>query len=257
MASQRELTVVILTKNEERVIARCIDSITFPADILVFDSESTDATVSIATARGARVVTESWQGDFSAQRNRADTHVVTPWVFHLDADEIVSPELAEELKALFVDPTRIGTTIARIPRNELIFGKWIEHGGWYPQYKLRLYRRGVGHWTGRVHEDFVGYRETPYTFRGAILHDSYRDVQTFIEKFNRYSTMDAETAFAGGSRFSFMRLIFQPIERFIGRYVVHRGYRDGMHGFVLAFLVALNYVMRQLKLWEKGLGGKE
>ena len=256
MSEKIDLTVVILTKNEENVLTRCINSVPFAAEVLVVDSGSTDGTSALAEKLGARVVSEPWSGNFAEQRNRGDRHVRTSWVLHLDADETVSAEMANELVEFFTYGKHTNITVGRFPRKELIFGRWIEHGGWYPQYKLRLYRHGTGNWTGRVHENYSGYSGEPTTFSAPILHDSYRDIPTFIDKFNRYSSIDAEEEMASGRKFSLFRLFFQPIERFLGRYVGHRGYRDGMHGFVLAALIGMNYFMRYIKLWEKEYVGK-
>lgn len=251
MPSKINLTIVILTKNEEKVLARCIASVPFAAEVLVVDSGSIDRTCALAEELGARVVNETWPGNFAEQRNRGDAHVQTSWILHLDADETVSPEMANELVAFFTGTAHEQVAAGRFPRKELIFGKWIEHGGWYPQYKLRLYRKGAGNWTGRVHENYSGFSGEPFSFAGPILHDSYRDIQTFIDKFNRYSSIDAEDEMASGRKFSLFRLFFQPIERFLGRYIGHQGYRDGMHGFVLAALIGMNYFMRNIKIWEK------
>lgn len=254
MHEKIDLTVVILTKNEENVLARCINSVPFAAEVLVVDSGSTDRTCALAQQLGARVINEPWPGNFAEQRNRGDANVQTTWILHLDADEKVSPQMANELIAFYAETTHKKITAGRFPRKELIFGKWIEHGGWYPQYKLRLYRKGAGNWVGRVHENYVGLQGEPFTFASPILHDSYRDIHTFIDKFNRYSSIDAEEEVASGRKFSLLRLFFQPIERFLGRYIGHQGYKDGMHGFVLAALIGMNYFMRYLKLWEKEYG---
>lgn len=246
-----DLTVVILTKNEEKTLARCIASVPFAGEVLVVDSGSSDETCALAVKLGARVVNEPWPGHFAEQRNRGDSHVRTEWVLHLDADETVSEAMAGELAAFFSDGRAAGVAAARFPRKELIFGKWIDHGGWYPQYKLRLYRKGAGNWIGRVHENYVGYPGDAFTFGGDILHDSYSSIELFLEKFNRYSSIDAEQAFLEGKKFSLFAMFTQPVERFLGRYLGHQGYRDGMHGFVLALLVGFNYFMRHLKLWER------
>lgn len=250
MHEKIDLTVVILTKNEENVLTRCINSVPFAAEVLVVDSGSTDSTCALAQHLGARVINEPWPGNFAEQRNRGDVHVRTSWILHLDADETVSVEMANELVAFFAVTAHEQVAAGRFPRKELIFGKWIEHGGWYPQHKLRLYRKGAGNWVGRVHENYSGFSGEPFTFTGPILHDSYRDIQTFIDKFNHYSSIDAEEEVASGRKFSFLRLFFQPIERFLGRYIGHQGYKDGMHGFVLAALIGMNYFMRHVKMWE-------
>jgi glycosyltransferase involved in cell wall biosynthesis len=243
------VTVVILARNEEDVIERCIRSALFAKEILVVDSGSTDSTCEIAHRLGARVLTNDWPGDFSVQRNFADDHAGFTWVLQLDADEIITSELAGEISDFFAQGLDKKYSAGQFPRKELIFGKWIENGGWYPQYKLRLYRTGSGKWTGSVHEHFTCIGET-YSFNSDLRHDSYKDVHTFVNKFNTYTTLGVREKFSNRNKFSLLKLIFQPFERFWGRYVVHKGYRDGFHGFVIAALISLTYFIEQVKLWE-------
>lgn len=250
MAGSVDLSVVILTNNEAKMIRRCIESVSFASEIVVIDSGSTDDTCAIAEKCGARVAYEPWPGSFAEQRNRGDFHARHQWVLQVDADEVVSNEMAGEIYSFLSSPAAADVVAGKFPRKELIFGKWIEAGGWYPQYKRRLYRHGAGKWVGTVHEDYVGFNGQERTFAGDILHDSYRDIETFIKKFNRYSSIDAEEAYRNGTPFSMAKLVFQPLERFFGRFVIHKGYRDGMHGFVIASLIGLNYFLRYVKLWE-------
>lgn len=243
------LSVLILAKNEGDRIRECIESARFAREVVVVDSGSTDGTRDIARGSGARVADAPWPGNFSMQRNRAEAFAACEWILQLDADEVVTPGLADELRGFFRSGLPATHPCGRMPRKEIIFGKWIRHGGWYPQYKLRLYRKGAGSWTGRVHEKY----ETAvpvHTFSNPIVHDSYRDIAVFVDKFNRYSTIDAEEDFAAGRKFRLHRLFLVPLERFFGRYVRHRGYRDGFHGFALAALIGMNYFLRNLKLWE-------
>jgi glycosyltransferase involved in cell wall biosynthesis len=249
-SNKLDISVVILTKNEERVIERCIASVPFAREICVFDSGSSDATCQIAEGLGARVVNLPWPGDFAVQRNIADSHTRSGWVLHLDADETVSSELAAEISDFFVNNLEMKYSAGQFPRKELIFGKWIEHGGWYPQYKLRLYRQGSGKWTGKVHEHFEGVGNV-FSFTSVMLHDSYKDIQTFLEKFNKYTSIGVEKEFIERKKFNLYKVFLQPAERFIGRYICHKGYRDGFHGFVLASLIAFSYFISNLKLWEK------
>lgn len=236
--------------NEADVIEKSIRSATFARDILVVDSGSTDNTCEIAERLGARVVYHKWPEDFSAQRNFADSHAICEWILHLDADETLKPEIAFELNNFFTKGLDQRYLSGRFPRREIVFGKWLKHGGWYPQYKLRFYKKGSGRWIGKVHEHFENTGEI-LTFSSPILHDSYKDIHTFIDKFNKYSTLDAEAEYAGKRSLSLLKLILQPIERFLGRYIIHRGYLDGFHGFAVASLIGLNYFLRYLKLWER------
>jgi glycosyltransferase involved in cell wall biosynthesis len=226
-----DLSVVILASNEGERIGDCIGSTRFAREVV------------------ARAVEAPWPGNFSTQRNRAEAFAACDWVLQLDADEVVTPELADEIHGFFRSGLHATHPCARMPRKEIIFGKWVQHGGWYPQYKLRMYRKGAGSWAGRVHERYETAGPV-HTFANPIVHDSYRNITVFVEKFNRYSTIDAEEDFAAGRKFRLHKLFLVPLERFLGRYVRHRGYRDGFHGFALAALIGLNYFLRHLKLWE-------
>ncbi len=241
------ISAVLITRNEADRIGACLESLRWADEVVVVDAESEDGTAALAAAAGARVTSRPWPGDFADQRNFADAQATGDWCFSVDPDEELTPALVAEVRRLVADPgPYVGFSFRR---RELIFGRWIDGGGWGTQRKLRLYRRGAGRWVGAVHERMVvdgavGQAVEP------LVHRSYDQVATFVEKFNRYSTMEAESAFREGRRFSWWALFTSPIERAFGRYVLHRGYRDGAHGLVLALLVGLNYFLRHLKLWE-------
>ncbi|MCL1925868.1 MAG: glycosyltransferase family 2 protein [Syntrophorhabdaceae bacterium] len=243
------LSVVIIAKNEEACIGRCVESVAFAGEVVVVDSGSADRTMEIAEAAGARVVHALWPGDYSVQRNRADEHARGEWVFQIDADETASMELAEEIAGFFASGLDRSNAAARIPRKEIIFGKWLRYGN-FSANLLRLYRKGAGAWHGKVHEHYVTDRAV-YAFANHIVHDSYESIHAFVEKYNRYSSIDAEQEFAKGKPFRLYKLFFAPLERFFGRFVIHAGFRDGFHGFVAAAMIGLNYFLRYLKLWEK------
>jgi len=243
------LSVVIITKNEEACIGKCLESVAFAGEVVVVDSGSVDRTKEIAEAAGARVVYAPWPGDYSVQRNRADEHARGEWVFQIDADETVSTELAGEIAGFFASGLDRSNAAVRIPRKEIMFGKWLRYGG-FSANLLRMYRRGTGTWKGKVHEHYV--TDSPvYAFADHIVHDSYESIHVFVEKYNRYSSIDAEQEFANGKPFRFYKLFLVPLERFFGRFVRHAGFRDGFHGFVAAAMIGLNYFLRYLKLWEK------
>ena len=243
------LSVVVLAKNEEALIGRCLESVLFAGERIVLDSGSVDRTREIAGVAGARVVDVSWPGDFAVQRNRADEYIQGEWVLQIDADEMVSRELAEEISGFFASGLHRSNVAAQTPIKEIIFGKWLRHGG-FSIKPIRMYRKSAGEWQGRLHEHYVT-KGPVHVFTNHIVHDSYISVHVFVEKCNRYSSIDAEQIFAEGKPFRLYKLFFTPLERFFGRFILHAGFRDGFHGFVAAAMIGLNYVLRFLKLWEK------
>ena len=137
-----------------------------------------------------------------------------------------------------------------IPRREYFAGRWIKAGGWYPQYKTILYRRSMGEWIGPIHLKVIT-RGTIAYLNNPILHDGYTTFKVFMDKFNYYSTIESEGDYANHhKRFSLFRALFKPLERFFGRFIRHRGYQDGMHGFFMAAVIGINYFLRELKLFE-------
>ena len=240
---------MIITKNEEANIGKCLESVAFAEEAVVVDSESVDRTREIAQGAGARVVTEPWPGDYSVMRNMADGHARGEWILQIDADETISLELAREIADFFASGLFRLNAGARMPRKEIVFGKWLRHGK-FNTTRLRLYRKGAGAWRGSVHEHYATDGQV-HDFENYLVHDSYESIHVFFEKYNRYSSIDAELAFAGGKPFRLYKLFFSPLERFFGRFVINKGYKDGFHGFVAAALISMNYFLRHLKLWEK------
>lgn len=242
------ITAVILTKNEEKRIENCLASIIWVDEIIILDSYSTDRTLEICKKFTNNIYQRKWPDSFSNQRNYGDNLVNNKWILSIDADEVVTSELKEEI----IDRLKKGDKDIygfNIRRKEFIFGKWIKYGGWSEQYKTRIYRKDKGKWVGKIHEKLIldGKVENLNNY---MLHYSYESIPIFIEKFNNYSSIEADSAFKEGKRFSWLKLFFAPIERFFGRFIIHRGFLDGIHGFVIAMLIALNYFLRYLKLWE-------
>ena len=249
------LSVVVIAKNEEANIGRCLESVAFAGEKVVVDSGSVDRTREIAESAGARVVHAPWPGDYSVQRNRGDEYAQGEWILQIDADETISPELAREFADFFATGKDRLNAAARMPRKEIIFGKWLRHGKFCATL-LRMYRKGAGAWQGRVHEHYT--TDGPiHDFKNYMVHDSYVSIHVFLEKYNRYSSIDAEQDFAAGKPFRWWKLFFKPVERFFGRYVVNGGFKDGFHGFVAAYMISLNYFLRYLKLWEMEYKAKE
>lgn len=244
-----DLTIIILTKNEEQNIKNSVNSAKFAKEIIVFDSESIDKTIEIAQNLGAKVIIQPWCGSYAEQRNLANNYAAYDWIMQIDADETITEELAKEIADFFDKGLDKKYSVARFPLKDIVLGKWVKYGGWYPQYKTRFYKKNSGKWVSTVHERYE-YNGERYTFKNPVLHNSYKSIEIFIEKMNKYSSIDAKVEFEKNKKFSYFKLFFQPLERFFGRYIIHKGYKDGLHGFICAFMIALNYFLRHLKLWE-------
>jgi glycosyltransferase involved in cell wall biosynthesis len=238
------LAVVILTLNEERNISECIASIRNADEIIVVDSGSTDRTRELAAAAGARVV-ERPMTDFADQRNHANGLVTSDWVLHLDADERATPALIQEIRHVSATGSSDGYWV---PTLTYIFGKALLHGGWYPQWHMRLQRRGSATWGKSVHEGAaingpVGRLHEP------IVHHSHTDISAFIRKLDRYTTLEAKGANGSTVGLS-LRAVLEPGPYFVYKYVVQRGFLDGWRGLTMALLMAFYRCVGYLKAIE-------
>ncbi len=250
MKNLHKITAAIITYNEEQRIERCLRSLAWADEIVIVDSHSTDRTVELCRKYTGKVFQHPWPGDYSEQRTRAHQYAANDWILFLDADEVVTRGLRDEILELFKkgpDAVAYG-----IPRREYFGGKWITAGGWYPQHKTILYRKSMGEWVNPLHEKFVSRGSLAY-LKNPILHDGYGNFKTFMDKFNQYSSIEAErTAHEGRRRkFSLMKALCKPLERFYGRFIRHKGYKDGMHGFYMASVIAFNYFLQEFKFYER------
>ncbi len=240
------LSVVVITLNEEENIAACLDSVSWADELVVLDSGSTDATVLIAQQLGARVLTRSFT-NYAEQKNAALDQATCEWVLSLDADERVTADLAAEIRQAIASP---GDAVGfMLPRQDLILGRWIHHGLWWPQHKLRLVRCGQGGWLGNVHEVLkangpVRCLHTP------MLHYASDSLSDIVRKTNRYTSMEAEAWHAAGVRPSLWKMLLYPPVLFVYSYVIRLGWLDGMAGLVLALLMAYYTFIKRAKLWE-------
>lgn len=233
------LTAIVLTYNEEEHLPGCLATLTFADAILVVDSFSTDSTVAIAREAGAEVMQRVFE-DYPSQRNAALEHVHgrTDWILFVDADERVTAELAEEAREKMHFPGFAGF---RIPRHNYIFGKLTRGAGWYPDYQLRLLRSGAAHYDPerKVHEVVIlDGREG--TLTQPLIHYNYRDLGQFLRKQRRYSRYDAQIMFSQGIRPKLHTPFTMPVRHFWYRFIVLKGYTDGLHGLWLSLLMAWN-----------------
>lgn len=239
------MSVLILTKDEERNISACIGSVPLAAEVLVLDSGSTDRTVEIASSCGAAVHSRAMT-NFADQRNHATSLASSDWVLHLDADERVTPELWDEIQE------RIGTPDANaffLPRLNYILGEPMRHGGWYPDPHIRLHRRTTGTWSGAVHETLTP--DGPVgKLRQAMLHFGHPDIGTFLSKIDRYTTIEAMREDRPRVVLGLLAVL-SPVPIFLYRYIFNRGFLDGWRGLAAALLLSFYRCLTYLKAIER------
>jgi len=245
------LSVCIITLNEEANIVRTLQSVKGIADeVIVVDSGSTDATVALSQANGAKVFVEPWKG-FAPQKNSALAKATGDWILSLDADEEVSPELAASIAAIVKSSTAPAFTGYTMNRRNLYFGKWIKRCGYYPDPKLRLVQRGAAEFELRaVHEDMKMTAATGH-LKGDLIHHAYPSLESFIDHANRYSSLGAgmvvEKKKVG---FSFVNIVLRPLVRFIYSYFFRLGFLDGKEGLLVLMNHAAYVSWKYAKAWE-------
>lgn len=240
------LSVIIITRNEADNIVECLASVAFADERIVLDSGSTDDTVALARAAGARVeVNADWPG-FGPQKNRVLAMAGGEWVLSLDADERVTPALAREIQAVIADPQAVSAYA--MPRLSSFCGRFIRHSGWWPDLVVRLFRRGHARFTDvAVHERLMT-QAPPGRLKAHLLHYTYPDLDTAIQKMNRYSSDAAAMMYARGKRASLASAFGHGSWTFIRIYLLRRGFLDGRHGLVLAAVAAMGSFSRYAKL---------
>jgi glycosyltransferase involved in cell wall biosynthesis len=247
-AQMTPLSLVVITKNAETHIARCLKSVPFASDIVVLDSGSTDGTVMIAKSLGARVFQEEWRG-FGPQKKRATELAKTDWILNLDADEALSEPAQIELQALLaVLPPAIDAFA--FPRLSFHMGRWIRHGGWYPDWQVRLYDRTRAAWSEDPLHEKVQAKETA-RLKSPILHWVFKDLTDQVQTNNRYSGLGADQLERKGRRFRTFHLITKPWVKFFETYFWKLGFLDGMPGFIIAVGAGYSVFLKWAKLWEK------
>jgi glycosyltransferase involved in cell wall biosynthesis len=241
------LSVAIITWNEEERLRACLESAAWADEIIVIDAESTDKTVQVAREFTDKVWVRSWAG-FAAQKNFALEQATGEWVLSLDADERVTAELRERIgRIVRSNGPADGYSIAR---KNIFWGAWVRHGGLYPDYQLRLFRRDAGRFVDSAVHESVMIEGRVEALVEPMQHHSYRGLEDFVSRSNRYSTLAAQEIVRRGARAGLADLALRPLGRFLSMYILKFGFLDGWRGFVLAVLYA-NYVfLRIAKAWE-------
>jgi glycosyltransferase involved in cell wall biosynthesis len=241
------VTVTIITLNEARHIAAAIDSAAWADEILVVDSGSTDDTVAIATGKGVRVMGRTWPG-YVDQKNYAASVAAHDWIFSLDADERVTPALADEIRKVVAgDPPE---RAFRVPRVTFHLGRWVRTTDFYPDYQTRLYDRRAARWQGKyVHESIVADGAVGQ-LTSELQHYSYRDLSDHLDRINHYSTLAAQQMYESGRRASAVDLLTHPPAAFLRNYVLRGGFADGVAGLTISLVNAYSVLLKFAKLWE-------
>ena len=246
------ISVCIVAMNEADNIAACLKSADFADEWIVVDSHSTDTTRELAASSGARVIERDWPGHV-AQKNYAIDQAANDWVLCLDADERVSPELRASLLAALDRPDLPdGFEMAR---RTWYLGRWIRHGGWYPDRKVRLFRRSMGRWGGVDPHDHVQIGGRVVRLEGDILHYSYRSIADHLRTINSFTTIAAREKHAAGRRAGILDLTLRPLGKFLRMYALKLGFLDGRAGFVVAVTGAFYVFLKYAKLWNLERGG--
>ena len=239
------LSVILITKNEAANIRACLESVAWADEIIVVDSGSTDDTVAIARQMGARVYEHDWPG-FGTQKNRALGYASKDWIFSIDADERVTPELRSEIETIIrTEHTSDAYIISRLSN---YCGRFMRHSGWYPDLLPRLFKRGKARFSDDlVHERLIVEGATG-ELRGLLLHYAFDDLEEVLHKVNQYSSAGAQMMQRRGRQTSLTGAVLRGIWSFMRTYVLRGGFLDGREGFMLAVSNAEGTYYRYLKL---------
>ncbi len=240
------VSVVIVTENEEKNIGDALESVKDFKDIVVVDSFSEDRTVEICKKYTNRVFQHEWQG-YAKQKQRAVNYAEKPWVLILDADERVTQRLKSEIMEEIKNASFSGFYVSR---KNLFLGKWIRHGGWWPDYTLRLFLKDIAFIEDRkVHEKVVVKGKVGY-LKNPLEHYTYRTVSDYIKKMDRYSTLSAEELREKGVNPGMITMVVHSLSTFFKMFFLRGGFMDGIHGLILAILYSYYTLLKYLKLWE-------
>ena len=244
------ISAVVNTRNEEKNIEECLNSLQFADEIIVVDMESTDLTKQIAKRFTDKVFDHEMVGYVEPARNFAISKAVGRWVLIVDADERIPKTLAKKLIEITEEDK---VDFARIPRKNLIFGQWIQHSRWWPDYNIRFFKKDAVEWQNEIHSipitTGVGINLDADESL-AIEHHHYNTIDEYFERSLRYSTQQAKELVKSGYKFDVKDFLSKPLSEFISRFFAGEGYKDGLHGLVLAFLQMFSIMLIYLKVWQ-------
>jgi len=242
-----KISAIIITLNEEKNIERCLQSLDWADEIVVIDSFSTDRTVALCKKYTNRIIQHKWDG-FAQQKIFATSQARYDWIFSIDADEEVSDQLKYEI--IRIKQSTPAAQAYRMPRKMFYLGKWITHGSWYPDYKVRLFNRQHGHWEGLDIHEYWQVKGSCEKLKGDLLHYSYKDITDHLQKINTLTSKAAAEMLKKGERNSVWNLIINPFLKFFKSYFIQAGFLDGFVGLIIASMGSYYVFLKYLKLWE-------
>lgn len=246
-----KISIVVNTRNEERNIKRCLKSIQWADEIVVVDQHSKDRTVEIAKKLGAKVYSHRHTLYVEPARNFALSKAISDWILVLDADEEIPPSLVKKLKTIAKENK---VQYVRLPRKNIIFGQWMKHSRWWPDYNIRFFQKGKVTWSDKIHRVPLTRgegRDLEAKEKNAVVHCHYQSISQYLERVNRYTDIQAKELIDSGYKFAWQDFLKKPTGEFLSRFFAGEGYKDGIHGLVLALLQMFSELVKYLKVWEK------
>ncbi len=240
------LSAVIITRNASKLLPACLESVSFADEVVVVDSGSTDGTAELAAARGARVVQKEWLG-YGPQKQFAVEQAKNDWVLCIDSDERASPELKGSIQEALENPA---SPVYRMARRNRFLGRWLSHGEGYPDWSPRLFNRLNARWSDDLVHEKVLFAVTPGTLEGDLMHDSFEDLAGYLERQNRYTTLQARRDFERGRKAGILHLVLSPVVRFFKFYFFRLGFLDGVPGLLHITIGCINSYVKYAKLIE-------
>ncbi len=244
-----KISAKIIVYNEEANIAAVCETVAWADEIMVVDSSSTDRTIEIARRCTDRIFNREFRG-YRDKHEFADAQTTGDWIFWIDADERVTPELRAAIESLRRrEPASLPDGF-RMARRTYYLDRWIRHSGWYPDYQMRLYRKAASYWDGVPPHETARVRGRVETLEGELLHYTKRTLSDHHRVLDSYATLAAAHLHQQGQRASWLRLFTRPLAAFVRTYILKLGFLDGIPGLIIALFTAYGVFLRYAKIWE-------
>lgn len=246
-----KLSAVVSAYNEEEKIVVCLRSLSFCDEIILIDNESTDQTVEKAKPYATHIYSRKNNRMLNVNKNFGFSHAHGEWILNLDADEYVLPSLAEQIKGIISqDNSDINGYL--IPRKNIIFGKWIQHTGWFPDFQLRLFKNGKGRFEEQHIHELIRVDGQTDQLTEPLHHENYQSIIQFLRKHMMiYAPEEAKSLVASGYTLVWTDALVMPVKEFISRFFARQGYKDGLHGLMLSLLMSMYHLMIFAYVWEE------